>query len=32
MSRTLNQNLECQYMGRIGGQSLCRLLVNRLRL
>jgi ribosomal protein L34E len=32
MSRTLNQNLERQYIGCLSGQCLRRLLVNRLRL
>ena len=32
MSRTLNQIVERRYIGRVGGQRLCRQLVNRLRL
>jgi hypothetical protein len=32
MSRTLNQNLERQYIGRVVGQCLRYELVNRLRL
>ncbi len=31
MSRTLNQIVERQYIGRIGGQRLCRELGYRLR-